>query len=296
MPPRLFDSRRLRVLRRGKDLTQKQVGTHLGVSDAAVARWEKGQDFPPGEKLPALAQLLGRPLDELFPRKGLPDLADLRCDAGYNQRQASEIIGTSRVPLSNAERGKRRLDPAYVQPLAQAYGVGSEDLLAAQERSFGNQEPQPLPEPRPIPQTLADKITYLLEHTFPDRQAPTDGEMARVINAKAGRPLVTDQDVRALRTDGETSVNPEDPAVLEGLAQVFSVSHLFFQPNEAVARQVTEAIRFLASIQRGTILGLGARGNDGGGLPADMIARINDLVADIQRGKIPGADPDEDRP
>ncbi len=296
MPARDFDGRRVRAVRRAADLTQHDVAAALGVGRVAVAKWETGKTVPDGDKLPAIARVLGKPIDELFPRASEPDLADVRCDAGFTQVQTAEIIGSrSHMPVSKAERGISRLDPAYVPLLAKAYGVSTEELLAAQERSFGVETPAPSAASasrQAVPQTLSEKITYLLEQTYPGQRAPADGEIAQVINTRAGRNLVTDTDVRALRTGSTTSVDPKDPAVLEGLAEAFQVSPLFFQPNEAVARQVTEGIRFLASMQRGTILGLEARGT-GDGLPAEMIAKINVLVADIQQGRIPGVGGDE---
>ncbi len=289
MPPRLFDGRRVRAARRAKDLTQKQLGAALGVSSAAVARWEGGEDFPPGEKLPALARELGEPIDVLFPRDGLPDLADLRCDAGFSQAQAAEIIGASRVPLSNAERGRRRLSPGYVEPLAAGYGVSVEELLAAQERSFGNLAPPPAPavaEPQRIPRTLAEKIAYLMT-TYPGQQPPGDAEIAQAINAKAGRDLVTPEAVQALRAGAEEAAGPQHPAVLEGLAQVFDVPVMFFQPNEQAARQLTEVCEFITAICDRRLLALAARGNEEG-LSPQMISLINELAAGIREGDMPG--------
>jgi transcriptional regulator with XRE-family HTH domain len=287
MPARQFDRNRVRAVRRAKDLKQDDVAKSLAVSRAAVARWENGKDCPAADKLPALANALSEPLEKLFPRDGAPDLADLRADAGYNQSRASTIINASRAPLSNAERGIRRLDSDYVPLLADAYGVSTEELLAAQEVSFGNCAPPP---PR-LPQTLAEKITYLLENTYPDQEPPTDAEIAQGINAKAGSAIVTADDVKVLRTGtGTAGIDPEDPALLDGLSAVFAVSRMYFQPNEKVAGEVIEGIRFLTLIQQGKILGLAARGNDSG-LSETMLAKINDLVAEIQRGEIPSTGP-----
>jgi len=59
---------------------------------------------------PTLANLLEYSLD------GDPDLTDLRCDAGYPQNRTGELIGTkSHIPVSNAERGVRRLDGAHAR-------------------------------------------------------------------------------------------------------------------------------------------------------------------------------------
>jgi transcriptional regulator with XRE-family HTH domain len=102
------------------------------VTQPQVANWEKGKAIPPPDKLPTLAEALGRPLDYLFPRDGAPDLADLRNDAGYPQNRTGDLIGArSHIPVSNAERRIRRLDEDYVERLADAYGVTVQELLDA---------------------------------------------------------------------------------------------------------------------------------------------------------------------
>ncbi|MDH6109507.1 transcriptional regulator with XRE-family HTH domain [Kitasatospora sp. MAP12-15] len=302
MPARHFDGRDLRRMRRAAERTQADVADALGVRRPTVAKWESGETFPEAERLSALAATLGGTLDELFPRDGEPDLADLRCDAGYPQNRTGEIIGTkSHIPVSNAERGVRRLDPGYVPKLAQAYGVSEALLLAAQDRSFGELTPAlgqrgqsaqartPTPH-TPTPQTLAEKIRYLLERTFSPAERPSDEAIAAAVNARAGRYVLGEAQVRALRT-GE----PPAPQVLaelpeslvyEGLSEVFGVSPLFFQSNEQVERQVVEGIQLMV---HGTGLALAARGDQGGGLSAQAMAKINELVAALRRGKIPDA-------
>lgn len=294
--PRHFDGSRVRAVRRAADLKQSEVAQALRVSDTAVASWELGHSTPDGERLPELARVLGKGLNDLFPRQGEPDLADLRCDAGYSQYQTKEITKTrSAGPVANAERGRRRLSGRFVQPLAQAYGVSVQELLAAQERSFGNDahtcEPEVVPQEltapaSALPRSLAEKITYLLEnHGYPGALPPTDEEIAESINANAGSSVISAAGVQALRTGSETRVTS---TITEGLAKAFDVSPMFFQPNDEVAHQVAEGLRFLASIHQGDVLGLAARGA-AGGLSAEMLTAINDLVSDIQHGKIPGS-------
>ena len=290
MPARQFDGRDLRRMRRAAERTQADVADALGVKRPTVAKWESGETFPEAERLAALAATLGGTLDELFPRDGEPDLADLRCDAGYPQNRTGELIGTkSHIPVSNAERGVRRLDPSYVPKLAQAYGVGEAQLLAAQDRSFGVFTPAR--SEQPTPQTLAEKIDYLLQRTFSPAERPSDADIAAIVNAKAGRPVLGEAQVRALRT-GEPpapEVLAQVPAaslVYEGLSEVFGVSPLFFQSNEQVERQVVEGIQLMV---HGTGLALAARGDQGGGLSAQAMAKINELVAALRRGKIPDA-------
>ena len=281
MPRRQFDGRRVRAVRRGKNLSQGELGAEVGVSGPAVARWEKGEDHPKGEKLPAIAAALGQPLDVLFPHDGPPDLQLLRCDAGLSVAQAAAIIGASRVPVSNAESGRRRLSDAYVLPLAEAYGVTEAVLLAAQDRSFGLRPGAWGDERASAPRTIGEKINYLLEHGYVGQEAPSDEEIARVVNDHAGGPVVTVEDIVALRAGAKTEASE---VVRAGLAEALQVDVALFQDDAEVnpaAREFLEAIRFLGSIQRGQILGLAARGN-GGGLSAEMMAKINDLVGELK--------------
>ncbi|WP_328946376.1 helix-turn-helix domain-containing protein [Streptomyces sp. NBC_00250] len=283
--PRQFDGSRVRAVRRGKDLHQKELAEMVGVSAPTIARWESGQDFPKGEKLPAIAAALGQPLDALFPHDGPPDLQLLRCDAGLSVAQAAAIIGASRVPVSNAESGRRRLSDAYVQPLARAYGVTAEQLSDAQDCSFGLRPRAPRDEQASAPRTVGEKINYLLQHGYVGQEAPSDEEIARLVNEHAGVAAVTAGDIDALRAGATTEASD---VVRAGLAEALQVDAALFQDDAQVdpaAREFLEALRFLGSIHRGQILGLAARGNSRG-LSAEMMAHINELVGELKH-KLP---------
>lgn len=273
MAPRHFDRDRVRALRRARNITQSDLGAAVGVGDSTVASWELGSSAPDGEKLPVLAKFFGLPLDELFPRRAgdLPDLADLRCDAGYSQYQTRELIGTkSSGPVANAERGKRRLNEKFQEPLAKAYGVSLEALLAAQERSFGNETPAPV-DASVMPQTVAEKITYLLEHSYPGTQTPpSDAEVAQAVNGHAGAPVLTSEGARALRTGDDTNL---PPIVAAGLAELFGVSPLYFQNDDTVARQVVEGLRMLAAVRSGAVGRVATRGLGPEGMSDDLLDR-----------------------
>ncbi|GAA2266904.1 hypothetical protein GCM10010430_60040 [Kitasatospora cystarginea] len=285
MPARKFDGQALRRARRARDLSQEALGRAEGVDvdQSTVAKWESGS-FPEPERLPAIARALGEPLDGLFPRDGHPDLADLRCDAGFAQRRTGALIGTkSYIPVSNAERGVRRLNEAYVPRLAEAYGVTEEQLRAAQDRSFGV-VPAPAAAP-PVPRTLAEKLTYLLDTTFPGGR-PTDAQIAEAVNAHAGVDVISAGAVEALRTGtpppSEVLAGLAAGVVLEGLAEFFGVTALFFQSDEELERQVVDAISLLALRGSTDTFALAARGGQDGLGPA-MLAKISALVAEAQR-------------
>ncbi|MGW8377530.1 helix-turn-helix transcriptional regulator [Streptomyces sp. ODS28] len=288
---REFDAGRLRRARQLRDVQKKTIAERVGVTPPRVSAWFAGEATPPPEKLRALAEALGEDIDDLFPRQGAPDLEDLRCDAGISRKAAAEIIGTSSsVPVRNAERRVRRLDPQYAEKLAPRYGVTVEELRAAENRSFGeepSEEPGPeTPAALRTPTTLAEKITHLLTH-LPSGSRPTDADIAEAINERANvAGLVRPSQIRALRT-GERE--PEEifeqvPEALlfQGLAAVFDVTPHFFQSDEEMVQQVLETVRFLAQHRDGGVA-VQLRGEDG--LSADMLAKLNALVAEAKAEK-----------
>ncbi|WP_406281421.1 helix-turn-helix domain-containing protein [Streptomyces sp. NBC_00209] len=286
MPPRQFDGSRVRAVRRGKDLHQRQLAAMVQVSAPTVARWEAGQDFPKGEKLPSIASALGQPIDDLFPTDGPPDLQLLRCDAGLSVADAARILGTSRAPVSNAESGRRRLAATYVHPLAQAYGVTEDELLAAQDYSFGLRPATGL-DSQSAPRALGEKVSFLLRYGYGAQAAPSDGEIATLVNEHAHEAAVTADDIASLRAGKTIEVSD---AVRAGLAEALKVDVAILGDDATLnpaARQLLEAIRFIGSIDRGQILGLAARGNDEG-LSVEMMARMNKIVGELKH-KLPEA-------
>ena len=57
---------KLKEKRLQKNLTQEDIAKALSVSQQAVAKWEAGEMKPQADKLPALAEVLGCTIDELF--------------------------------------------------------------------------------------------------------------------------------------------------------------------------------------------------------------------------------------
>ncbi|KDR60950.1 helix-turn-helix domain-containing protein [Streptomyces albidoflavus] len=287
MPARHFDRDRVRAVRRAAEIPQSSVAAAVGVADSTVAGWELGSSAPDQEKLPALARVLNRGLDDLFPRPGRPDLRDLRCDAGLYRYEMAEVIGTrSDGPVAGAEQGVRRLRDKYVPALARVYGVTEAELREAEERSFS-----PAPEPEndePIRGTsapeaassLADKITLLLERSYPKGGAPTDHEIATSVNDYAGSSVITASGVERLRTGAETDAAP---VVLQGLAELLGVSALYFEPDEAVARQVYEGLRLMSAAKTGQVGRVRARGIKADGLPPGVLSMLNEIASELDK-------------
>lgn len=293
MPARRFDRGRVRSVRRFAEIPQSDVAEGTGAADSTVAGWELGSSVPDQEKLPGLARVLRQDLDELFPRDGLPDLTDLRCDAGLYRYETSKVIGTkSDGPVAGAERGQRRLKDRYIAPLAAAYGVTEDQLKRAQERSFsarqeevGQQEAPTASTAEGPPRTLSEKITLILARSYPGQKAPTDGEIAETVNAHAGSHVISAEGVKRLRTGAEEEATP---VVRQGLAHTFGVSPLYFEPDEAVARQVYEGLRLMSAAKQGKVGRVRARGLGSEGLPANVLSILNDLATELDK-----AAPDE---
>ncbi|AJC54990.1 helix-turn-helix transcriptional regulator [Streptomyces sp. 769] len=275
VPVRQFDGRRVFAARRAANLTQSDLGKSLGLSKTPISEWEASKSFPSPERLPAIARALGQSLDMLFPRLGQPDLRDLRCDAGLTQAQVAEDLGISRIPLGNAESAKRKLNDAYVQPLADLYGVSREELLAAQERSFGTPSNAP-PQAEPTPRTLGEKITYLLKR----RQALSDQQLADAINHRAGFAAVDAAAIEALRTDSEAAAQvraglPPD-SLYYGLGDAFGVKPFFFAPGEEIEQQVLDRLEFL-NLLRSEDVSVAARGASRG-ISSEMLATLSEVL------------------
>jgi transcriptional regulator with XRE-family HTH domain len=280
MPPaRRFDGRRLKAARLAAGYrTQSLFAQAISVSKSTVANWEGGRVVPDPERFPSIAGAVGRDIDALFPRHRAPDLADLRCDAGYAQYEVERIV-RSKDAVGDAERGVRRLAPALLTELATLYGVSAETLLAAQDHSFGQRDPAADDETS-LPSTLAAKLEYLRKHLYPgDKQPPSDDEIAYKANCAVGTAL-SGADIEDLRTG---SVTDPSPVIVQGLAEAFGVAVFFFEPDQRqVVRTIAEGLRTLEHARNGDLLGMATRGlADGKELSPEMLAFINDIVDEL---------------
>ena len=57
---------KIKAKRRERDLTQEELAKILGVSKAAVSKWENKESYPDITLLPQIAQLFHITMDELF--------------------------------------------------------------------------------------------------------------------------------------------------------------------------------------------------------------------------------------
>ncbi len=56
----------IRICREAAGLTATELARKVGVTPAAVSRWESGLDVPSAARLPKLAETMGCSIDQLF--------------------------------------------------------------------------------------------------------------------------------------------------------------------------------------------------------------------------------------
>ena len=61
-----FNSEKIKVLREFNNITQKQLGDMLGISDRAVSKWESGLSKPSGQNLITLAKIFRVQVESFF--------------------------------------------------------------------------------------------------------------------------------------------------------------------------------------------------------------------------------------
>lgn len=64
-------------------------------------------------------------------------IRELRLEAGLSQQALGDAVGTSKMTISDLERGSMQLTQDYMRRIAQALGVVPADLLPAQDNPEG---------------------------------------------------------------------------------------------------------------------------------------------------------------
>jgi len=134
------------------------------------------------------------------------------------------------------------------------------------------------------PDSLADKLNYLFEHTvLPGESPPSNRQVAAAINEAAGEQIISHSYISLLRNG-----HRDNPTFrqLEALAQYFDVSPAYFHSDDITA-QVVEGLRFLTSLHTGDISTLAPRGARADGLSAEMLAYVNEVMAEIKQNGLP---------
>ncbi|WP_051853123.1 helix-turn-helix transcriptional regulator [Streptomyces aureocirculatus] len=291
MPARHFDGQKLKAARAAASFSQADLAGALDVSRKTVSAWEQGRGRPDPQRLPAIARAFDVPIDRLFERRGEPDLADLRCDAGFAQYEVENQLG-ARDAVMKAERGLRRLPGALVAKLIDLYAVTEDELRAAEDQAFGMtcEVDTAASTSQMFPTTIAEKIDYLLELTFPDAgRRPSDTDIARSINEAAGAVVMSEVKVQELRRGTATETTP---VIRQGLAQVFGVDEFFFRANDKMPDAIASGLRTLGLVRTGQISQIAARGMGGQSLSAEVLQA---LIALVDSAAAPAAGRGRDR-
>lgn len=83
---------RLQRFRLAKGFSQTEVADRMGVSAPSISGWEKGRARPKGNRVAALADLLGVSISDLLGEVDAPSLRDL---IDQSREQIAQAVGTS---------------------------------------------------------------------------------------------------------------------------------------------------------------------------------------------------------
>jgi transcriptional regulator with XRE-family HTH domain len=129
-----FNGARLRALRHGAKLSQRELGELIGADFTVIANYENGRAAPRVDRLGQLAQALGASPADLLPDDyGVESLERLRVQAGMLQADVAERAGMTRTKYAAIERGQTAtINQADARMLAVILEVDLEQVLAAQ--------------------------------------------------------------------------------------------------------------------------------------------------------------------
>ena len=132
--------------RRLLKLTQKAVARLLGVNQASVIHWERG-DFQPtrAPTLSRIIQFLG--YDPLPADATIPDrLRQKRRRLGWGQQELADQLGVDRCSITDWENGRTVLLRAHRQLIARFTGLSEAEVDAAMRRRWNNSHSRATPE------------------------------------------------------------------------------------------------------------------------------------------------------
>lgn len=102
------------VLRKGKGLTQSELGERVGVSFQAVSKWERGETLPDITILPDLAKILETTVDyillgseKIIEYKGRFTITDIKKGLSC-LKNSGEYLGTENIIYRAAIKGVNR--------------------------------------------------------------------------------------------------------------------------------------------------------------------------------------------
>ncbi len=64
----------IRIIRQSKKITAKQIAQRIGVTEAAMTAYERGERKIPVERLIAICKILGITIEDLYQERGIEDV------------------------------------------------------------------------------------------------------------------------------------------------------------------------------------------------------------------------------
>jgi transcriptional regulator with XRE-family HTH domain len=131
-----FDPEALRRLRRAERLSHDALAERVGIARPNLIAYEQGKKRPSPRTLRALAAGLGAdPMQLLSVTARTATLADLRAAmAGLTTTETAAALGVPRHSYDRMEAGKRPLDAATAEQLAELLGIAPAAVVAAHRR------------------------------------------------------------------------------------------------------------------------------------------------------------------
>ena len=144
---------KLRALRKAQDLTMKQFGEIIGVSESTISLYETGKRQPDFTTLKKIADYFDVTIDYLLDRDNTSDmlltpeknmlrtrLKELREQHKLTQAQLAKKIGVSRSAVAMWEIGESSPDNNMLLALASVFGVTVDYLLGRDNTAAAQQE------------------------------------------------------------------------------------------------------------------------------------------------------------
>lgn len=116
-------------------LSQWELAERMGTTENVISRWETGRHRPTAGSMARLAEALscsvavlyGAPISQF----GLAEQIRARREAlGITQEQLAELVGISRITISQWERGKNKPWARHLPALAAVFDCSVGELLS----------------------------------------------------------------------------------------------------------------------------------------------------------------------
>lgn len=141
----------LKYAREELELTQKELGYTLGVSEFTISGWETGKDYIPLRHLIKIGNLYNLSIDYIlgFERKNIiyskiskinnieigKKLKNYRINNNYTQQEIADDLEISQSNYSNYEMGKRTISSIALYTLRKKHKFSIDELLGRKKEA-----------------------------------------------------------------------------------------------------------------------------------------------------------------